>query len=193
LAEPGSAPIEYLVADATHLDFGPGRFDLVVCQQGLQFFDDRAAALEAMRRALVPGGTVAIVTWTDHQHAIGYAALADALAVYLDGDAGATMRSAWALDDPAELYDLLDGAGFTDITVRAHTRLVHFITHDDVAREMVMATPLATRFAATPKATQARIANHVRNSIDGAAGGPDAVEYPMTTNIAIAVAPGAAP
>ena len=32
------------------------RFDLVLCQQGLQFFSDRAAALAEMRRVLKPGG-----------------------------------------------------------------------------------------------------------------------------------------
>jgi hypothetical protein len=34
------------------------RFDVVVCQQGLQFFGDKAAAAAQMRRALVPGARV---------------------------------------------------------------------------------------------------------------------------------------
>ena len=31
-------------------------FDVVLCQQGVQFFPDRPAALREMRRVLVPGG-----------------------------------------------------------------------------------------------------------------------------------------
>jgi ubiquinone/menaquinone biosynthesis C-methylase UbiE len=35
-----------------------------VCQQGLQFFPDRLAALSEMRRALKPGGQLAIAAWS---------------------------------------------------------------------------------------------------------------------------------
>ena len=43
-------------ADALALPFADGSFDLVICQQGLQFFPDRPLALRQMRRVLVPGG-----------------------------------------------------------------------------------------------------------------------------------------
>ena len=36
-------------------------FDVVLCQQGMQFFPDRPAAAREMRRALAPGGTIAIM------------------------------------------------------------------------------------------------------------------------------------
>ncbi|RUV66301.1 methyltransferase domain-containing protein, partial [Mesorhizobium sp. M5C.F.Ca.IN.020.14.1.1] len=38
-------------------------FDVVVCQQGLQFFPDRPAAAAQMRRALAKGGRLAIAMW----------------------------------------------------------------------------------------------------------------------------------
>lgn len=41
-----------------------GSYDAVSCQQGLQGFPDRRAALREMRRALRPGGRAGIVVWT---------------------------------------------------------------------------------------------------------------------------------
>jgi SAM-dependent methyltransferase len=50
---------EWLVADAAHLPFPDASFDLAFCQQALQFFPDRPAALGELRRILKPGGRVA--------------------------------------------------------------------------------------------------------------------------------------
>jgi ubiquinone/menaquinone biosynthesis C-methylase UbiE len=63
-AEDGAAPIEYLQADATALPVEDGLYDVAICQQGLQFFPEKGAALGEMRRALKPGGRLGIATWT---------------------------------------------------------------------------------------------------------------------------------
>jgi len=39
-------------------------YNVVLCQQGLQFFPDRLKALGEMRRVLVSGGRVAVSVWT---------------------------------------------------------------------------------------------------------------------------------
>jgi ubiquinone/menaquinone biosynthesis C-methylase UbiE len=41
----GDAPIDYVQGSADQLPFGDGAFTVVTCQQGLQFFPDRDAAL----------------------------------------------------------------------------------------------------------------------------------------------------
>jgi ubiquinone/menaquinone biosynthesis C-methylase UbiE len=45
LPEPSGATIEWLEGNAIHLEVPSGAFDLVLCQQGLQFFPDRAACI----------------------------------------------------------------------------------------------------------------------------------------------------
>ena len=55
LSSPDSAPITYIESPAAPLGVESAAFDFVVCQQGLQFFPDRLAALGEMRRALKPG------------------------------------------------------------------------------------------------------------------------------------------
>ena len=69
-AEENAAPIDYAQADAAALPFDADDFDVALCQQGLQFFPERAAALAEMRRVLKPGGRVAVATWKDIRAAV---------------------------------------------------------------------------------------------------------------------------
>jgi len=57
-------PIKYLVASADRIDFPDGHFQSVYCQQGLQFFPDKIAALNEAERLLAPGAKAAFAVWT---------------------------------------------------------------------------------------------------------------------------------
>jgi ubiquinone/menaquinone biosynthesis C-methylase UbiE len=52
-------------ASAQDLPFERHSFDRVICQQGLQFFPDPAAALVEMRRVARRGGSVAVTVWSE--------------------------------------------------------------------------------------------------------------------------------
>jgi len=58
------APIDWIEASALNLPFPGGKFDLVLCQQGLQFFPDRGRALREMRRVLSSSGRVALSVYS---------------------------------------------------------------------------------------------------------------------------------
>lgn len=62
-ASAGAAPIEYREGSADALPVDDGWCDVVLCQQGLQFFSARAAAVSEMRRVLRPGGAAGIAVW----------------------------------------------------------------------------------------------------------------------------------
>ena len=53
-------PIEWIEGSALALPFPAGKFDLVLCQLGLQFFPDQGRALREMHRVLSPSGRVAL-------------------------------------------------------------------------------------------------------------------------------------
>jgi ubiquinone/menaquinone biosynthesis C-methylase UbiE len=57
---PGAAPVAWVRGSAQALPFPAPTFDLVLCQQGLQFFPNGAAAVREMRRVLRPGGRAVI-------------------------------------------------------------------------------------------------------------------------------------
>jgi len=58
------SPIKYQVASADQIDFPDGHFQSVFCQQGLQFFPDKIAALKEAERLLAPGANAAFAVWT---------------------------------------------------------------------------------------------------------------------------------
>jgi ubiquinone/menaquinone biosynthesis C-methylase UbiE len=66
----------WVQGSATALPCTTAAFDVVVCQQGVQFFPDRLAALQEMARVLRPGGRVAVVVWGALADNPGHAALA---------------------------------------------------------------------------------------------------------------------
>src|SRR5690349_17071067 len=61
--------IEFLEGDATDLSFDDDSFDVVTCQQGLQFFPECEQALREFRRVLAPGGRVAVAVWRGTEEA----------------------------------------------------------------------------------------------------------------------------
>ncbi|HTX83172.1 MAG TPA: methyltransferase domain-containing protein [Streptosporangiaceae bacterium] len=114
----GGAAIEYCEAPADRLPVADGSFDVVSCQQGLQFFADRPAALAEMRRALRPGGRIGVAVWKRIGECPPFAVLAGAIGeVAGDRLAGRYAGGPWGLPRAADLRMLLERAGFTDVRV----------------------------------------------------------------------------
>jgi ubiquinone/menaquinone biosynthesis C-methylase UbiE len=57
------ATVEWREGDANALPCADTTFDVVFCQQGFQFFPEKAVALREMHRVLVPGGRLALSVW----------------------------------------------------------------------------------------------------------------------------------
>jgi ubiquinone/menaquinone biosynthesis C-methylase UbiE len=185
-AAPGAAPIAWAETSADELPRTARQFDAVLCQQGLQFFADRHAALRAMSAAAAPGGRVALATWTEPEEAVAFAALAEALDLYVGPAAGGRMRQPWELEDATALAEILEAAGLEQIEVSRHTRTARFARRDDFARRLVLATPLAPTFIDAPDDRQDLIVAHVTEATRE--WGASEIRFPMTTNIAVAVA-----
>ncbi len=55
--------VDFIAADAMHLDFPDKQFDLIVCQFGVMFFPDKVAAFNEALRVLRSGGSYLFNTW----------------------------------------------------------------------------------------------------------------------------------
>jgi SAM-dependent methyltransferase len=109
--------------DMAALPFSAGAYDLVTCQQGLQFVPERAVALREMRRVLRAGGCAVVSCWS----AIEHHPLSCAIAGLLERHTGQPhMDAPFSLSDAEELRRLFETAGFVDITIDAVTRAVRF-------------------------------------------------------------------
>jgi ubiquinone/menaquinone biosynthesis C-methylase UbiE len=184
-SSPDSAPIIYIESPAAPLGVESAAFDFVVCQQGLQFFPDRLAALSEMRRALRPGGQLAIATWSRIEDNALYAALHVALRESVPGDLADRLLAPFSGPDVKALKNTIGAAGFSEIHVRSVTLPLIFEGGIAQAARVLEATPLAPSLATSPAGTQLRlnaaISAHLAPLLrDGK------VSANMTSNIAIA-------
>jgi ubiquinone/menaquinone biosynthesis C-methylase UbiE len=113
---PGAATIEQLEAPVTDLKVADGEFDIVLCQQGMQFFPDRLAAAVEMRRALRAGGVLGLAVWAEGHRLEPFDDYAEALiAAGIDPPFPRAFESSSFVMSPGELEAVLSGAGFTDV------------------------------------------------------------------------------
>lgn len=116
--------IEWIEGRAESLPADDGAFDLVCCQMGLQFFSDRAGALQEFHRTLVPGGRVALSVGQGIERQTLHADLDDIIARQTGYPVfGPTVFS---LGDRNALHALLHEAGFRDIAVESVAAAVRF-------------------------------------------------------------------
>jgi ubiquinone/menaquinone biosynthesis C-methylase UbiE len=108
-------PVAWRQGDLAALPFPAGSFEVVVCQQGLQFVPDPGAALREMRRVLVPGGRLALTVFSEVP--AYYVALADALTRHVSADAATSCLSRYTLRDATRLRQLVNDAGFDAIAM----------------------------------------------------------------------------
>jgi ubiquinone/menaquinone biosynthesis C-methylase UbiE len=94
------------------------QFDVVVCQQGLQFFSDKMAAAAQMRRALRQGGKLAVAVWRSDEEI----PFLRELRRVAEGHLGAIADQRHSFSDAAALEALLRNAGFRDVQVKTLRR-----------------------------------------------------------------------
>ncbi|SDC92738.1 class I SAM-dependent methyltransferase [Ruegeria marina] len=112
---------EYLRASADDLPFPDHSFDVVFCQQALQFFPDRAAALHELKRVLVPGGRAAFCVSRKLELNPLLKAQAATLDRYASTDAGNAVRAICAFDDAQIMRRLFEDADMTEIEIESVT------------------------------------------------------------------------
>jgi ubiquinone/menaquinone biosynthesis C-methylase UbiE len=141
---PGVAPIEYIEGPAVPLPVQDGVADIVVCQQGLQFFPDKLAALKEMRRALKAGGRIAVAVWAD----LSTSNFSSAIHAALKDSAPPALADAWKATftgpSPAELREMADAARFAEVSVERMSTPVVF----EGGTEQVLAALWGTALAA---------------------------------------------
>jgi ubiquinone/menaquinone biosynthesis C-methylase UbiE len=129
----------WLKADALTLPFAQNVFDLVLCQQGLQFFADRLQALREMQRVLRSDGRLGISCWRSVDDSPPYAAIQRALERRLGRERGMLPR--FALGDGVQLRRLVEEDGFREVRVHRRTMVVEWPSTDLFVRAITAGAP----------------------------------------------------
>jgi SAM-dependent methyltransferase len=129
-------------------------FDVVVCQQGLQFFPDRLYALQEMHRVLKPAGHAAIAVWTEIERNEIFAAIHAALSATALPELADLMTAPFSWHDGAELKSIAEEAGFREVRLLTRTLPMLFENGLEQAVQSFSATPVSPGVAALPQSAQ---------------------------------------
>ena len=175
LPPPRGARVEWRVGDAHALEDADASYDLVLCQQGLQFFPDREAAAAEMRRVLVPGGRVGVAVWQGLDRNDFFRELTDVEASHLQelGQTYEDLAGPFLFGDAEGLRDLLSGAGFSDVRVEEREIEGRFPAERFVENVEFAYSAVVPEFSEDPRRFAAFVA------VDG-----DEIVFPIRVNVA---------
>ena len=140
--------VEWRQGSATELPFDADSFDVVLCQQGLQFFPDRAAAMREMARVVAPGGRISLNVWGALERQPFFVAACASIGSSLGADAQASFDLAFSLSTAEELRQLARNAGLRNIHVRFDHRTVRHPVPARFVSGWIRAMPIAAQFLA---------------------------------------------
>lgn len=118
--------IEWRQGRAEALPFETQRFDAVVSQFGLMFFEDRVKALQEMVRVLRPNHSLAVAVWDALPRSPGYAELVALLQRLFGDEVANALISPFVLGDVATLRALCDEAGLPNAQIVTHIGRARF-------------------------------------------------------------------
>src|SRR5262245_9689269 len=185
LARAREAAGEWREGNAMALPFATNAFDVVVCQQGLQFFPDSGKALREAHRVLVPGGRFATAVWCAIESSPGHHALTRGLERHVGTEAAGLMSAVFRLGDAQALQTLLEVAGFRAVCVRREKRVARFPSPELFVRWVVVGSVLGRTGVQVGDESLAAIIRDVDRALQ-----PymlrDGLAFPMESHMAVA-------
>jgi ubiquinone/menaquinone biosynthesis C-methylase UbiE len=157
--------VEWRQGDAGALPFDDSSFNVVLCQQGLQFFPDKPAALREMHRVLMPSGRLIVSVVRSLEHNPLMRMQIEPLTQHLGDVAASVQRAVCSLGDADELRRLHADAGFQGIDIQSVSLTIR---HDKAARfipGMMASLPFAEAIAVLDESTQNAFFNDAIESL----------------------------
>lgn len=177
--------IEWRLGDATDLAFDDASFDVIFCQQALQFVQDPAKALQEIRRVLLPDGRLAASVWRPIEFNPAYVGVADALERHVDDEAATTMRSPFPAWDTDELRASVRDAGFADVAVTIEVGSMRYPSVEAFLRREAASSPLAGPLGSMPPEVRDGLLADLDDAL-AAYTDDRGITFPMEAHVAVA-------
>lgn len=180
----GDTGAEWMEGDGTAMPFEDGAFDVLTCQQGLQFFPDRAAGAAEFHRVLAPGGRAVVACWTALEDQEAHAAYVRAIAP-LEPDLAGVGEAPFSFGDSEALAALLRAAGFAEVDVARVDHVARFASAAEFVRSFAEGSPLALALASMPPERDAAMREAALPALESFES-EDGLAAPMATYVAVA-------
>lgn len=162
---PNDIPIEWKQCNVETLPFSDAAFNVVLCQQGLQYFPDQSRALTEINRVLVSEGRIVFSVWRSLEYFPFYSALHRALEQYVSEEAASILSSAFTLGDSIQLRGLFESAGFKNIDICLMIKQMRYSSLEDFLVGGFAASPFANDILALEKSKREKMFQMIQNSI----------------------------
>lgn len=177
--------IEWVNASADALPFGDASFDAVFCQQGLQFFPDKAGALSEFRRVLRPGGRAVLCVARELEVNPLMSSQVAALTRHFGEDSAKSIRAVCGFPDADVIEGLFHKAGFGEVKVESVSLTLRHPNGADFVRGMMTATPRADLLAAMEPEAREALAQDILDGFGEFYDGK-ALAFPHVSNVIVA-------
>ena len=189
-AAEGLTNVSFEQADVQVHPFAAGSFDVAISSFGAMFFADPVAAFDNVRRALRPGGRLALLVWRDLGRNRWITAIRDALALgrtLPEPPAGAPGPFGLARED--HVRTILGAAGFDAVDLESVDEPVRLGDDADDAWAFVRTMGIVKGLTADLEpADRERAFESVRAAL-AAAEGPEGVEFASSSWLVTATRP----
>jgi len=138
---PKDMDIEWYEAPAEAMPLPDNTFDVVFCQMGLQFMQDKIRALKEMYRVLAPGGRLILNVPGPIEEP--FAVLAEVMKQTISTQAGGFVEQVFSLYEPDEIQELLNTSGFATATIQSNVKLLELPAPEHFLWQYIYSTPLA--------------------------------------------------
>jgi ubiquinone/menaquinone biosynthesis C-methylase UbiE len=156
--------INWQNCDVTDMPFSDNYFDVVFCQQGLQYFPDPYLALKQINRVLVESGRILLSVWRPIQYSPFYESLCKTLEKYLDIKAALMLSAAFNLGYYEKLKTLFENTGFNSININIVIKQMHYSPFEEFVVGGMMATPFFKEIQAMPASRREEMLSDIYNS-----------------------------
>ncbi len=128
-------------SDVTSMPFDDCCFDVILCQQGLQYFPDQVGALTQMQRVLADHGRIILSVWRPIEYSPFYDALCRLLEKYVSRTAASMLAAAYSIGDADTIKELFEYAGFSTVHITIVVKQMRFSPFDEFVMGGMMASP----------------------------------------------------
>lgn len=156
---PANLSLEWHQASADDMPLPDAAFDVVLCQLGLEFMQDKTAALAEMYRVLVPGGRIILNVPAPASKL--FTILAAAMKQHISPQAAGFINQVFSLDDTTAIHRMMSEAGFRDVALQVNDKLFNLPPSKDFLWQYVSSTPLAAMAAQADEAELAALEREV--------------------------------
>jgi ubiquinone/menaquinone biosynthesis C-methylase UbiE len=145
-----AANVTAMRMDAEALDVPEGSFDAALCALGLMYVPDAVAALEAMRRALRPGGRAVVAVW-GARNRCGWAEIFPIVDARVQSD---VCPMFFQLGTGERLRAALEAAGFGVVSSERLPSVLHYESAEAACGAAFEGGPVALAYSRFDQATR---------------------------------------